>query len=141
MQFKLRISLVRRFYFLLVHCMKFLCKIRIEILISTKTLFYISTSYIVPVRNKIIPQSKFVKKCYFVVPLILKLGSSKFYIHKNFPFVNTVSIPLVRTSLQCGLFFLVRYEKFATMRISKKFRTPVNFIPHNKKRLVQAVTL
>ena len=34
-----------------------------------KTLFYISTSFIVPVRNKIIPQPKFVKKCYFVLPL------------------------------------------------------------------------
>ena len=33
-----------------------------DILISTKTLFYINTSYTnVPVRNKIIPQSKFVK--------------------------------------------------------------------------------
>ena len=38
-------------------------------MISTKTLFYISVSYIVPVRNKIIPQPKFVKKCYFMLPL------------------------------------------------------------------------
>ena len=33
---------------------------------------------------------------------------------------------------------LVRYEKFATMQIFlKKFRTPVNFIPHYKNRLVR----
>ena len=37
-----------------------------EILISTKTLFYITTAYIEPVRNKTIPHSKFVKMLFFV---------------------------------------------------------------------------
>ena len=49
-----------------------------DILISTKTLFYINTSYTnVPVRNKIIPQLKFVKlsmkqkfKLYFLLTLV-----------------------------------------------------------------------
>ena len=36
-------------------------------MISTKTLFYISNSYMLLVKNKIIPQSKFVKKVLFCV--------------------------------------------------------------------------
>ena len=52
---------MRRFGFLLVHCMKFLCEIKIEILISTKTLFHIKASCNVPVRNEIVPQSKICK--------------------------------------------------------------------------------
>ena len=41
-------------------------------MIRIKTLFYISTSYIVLVRNKIIPQSKFVKKVLFCVAFRIK---------------------------------------------------------------------
>ena len=58
MWFELRIFIVRRFYFLLVHCMKILNKIEFDILISTKTLFFIETLYSLPVRNKIVSQSK-----------------------------------------------------------------------------------
>ena len=52
------------------------------VLFSINTLFYKSTSYIVPVvqvRNKIIPQSKLVEKCYFMLPLdkILKFLLSR----------------------------------------------------------------
>ena len=49
---------MRRFYFSLVHSMKFLYKIKFDILISTKTIFHKRTSYNVPVRNKIVSQSK-----------------------------------------------------------------------------------
>ena len=38
--------------------MKFLCKIKFEILISTKTLFNIKKSYNVPIKNQIVSQSK-----------------------------------------------------------------------------------
>ena len=41
--------------------MKFTLNIKFDILISTKTLFYIKASYNVPVRKKIVPQSKICK--------------------------------------------------------------------------------
>ena len=41
--------------------MKFSYKIKFDILISAKTLFYIKASLNVPVRNEIVPQSKICK--------------------------------------------------------------------------------
>ena len=38
--------------------MKFLCKIKFEILIDITTLLFIKNSYNVPVRNQIVSQSK-----------------------------------------------------------------------------------
>ena len=57
----------------------FACKSLRYWLVLKLYFIYVSTSYIVPVRNKIIPQSKFVKKCYFVLPLVCK--SSIIYTH------------------------------------------------------------
>ena len=47
--------------------MKLLYKIKFDILISAKTLFFIKTSYNVPVRNESISQSKICKKTLFCV--------------------------------------------------------------------------
>ena len=68
---------MRQLHSLLVHYMKIFQKIKFDILISTKTLFYIKSLYNVPVRNKIISQSKIRKtvikqkfKCYFLLTSI-----------------------------------------------------------------------
>ena len=49
--------------------MKLLYKIKFDILISAKTLFFIKTSYNVPLRNESISQSKICKKHYFALSL------------------------------------------------------------------------
>ena len=54
--------------------MKLLYKIKFDILISTKTLFFIKTSYNVPVRNESISQSKICKKTLFCVVFNQKEG-------------------------------------------------------------------